>query len=64
MTTYDLRKKTDASSGQKFISLGNNNDTRVTELENKINNQEQKLDQILKLLQNGNNLPNTNKQST
>tara|TARA_Y100000992_G_scaffold80636_1_gene51273 strand:- start:436 stop:630 length:195 start_codon:yes stop_codon:yes gene_type:complete len=64
MTTYDLRKKTDASSGQKFISLGNNNDARVTELENKINNQEQKLDQILKLLQNGNNLPNTHKQST
>ena len=64
MTTYDLRKKTDARSGQKFISLGNNNDARVTELENKINNQEQKLDQILKLLQNGNNLPNTHKQST
>ena len=64
MTTYDLRKKTDASSGQKFISLGNNNDARVTELENKINNQEQKLDQILKLLQNSNNLPNTHKQST
>ena len=64
MTTYDLRKKTDASSGQKFISLCNNNDARVTELENKINNQEQKLDQILKLLQNGNNLPNTHKQST
>ena len=64
MTTYDLRKKTDASSGQKIISLGNNNDARVTELENKINNQEQKLDQILKLLQNGNNLPNTHKQST
>ena len=64
MTTYDLRKKTDASSGQRIISLGNNNDARVTELENKINNQEQKLDQILKLLQNGNNLPNTHKQST
>ena len=64
MTTYDLRKKTNASSGQRIISLGNNNDARVTELENKINNQEQKLDQILKLLQNGNNLPNTHKQST
>ena len=64
MTTYDLRKKTDASTGQRIISLGNNNDARVTELENKINNQEQKLDQILKLLQNGNNLPNTHKQST
>ena len=64
MTTYDLRKKTDASSGQRIISLGNNNDARVSKLENRINNQEQKLDQILKLLQNGNNLPNTHKQST
>ena len=64
MTTYDLRKKTDASSGQKFISLGNNNDARVTELENKINNQEQILDKILELLQNGNNLPNADKQSS
>ena len=61
MTTYDLRKKTDASSGQRIISLGNNNDARVSKLENRINNQEQKLDKILELLQNGNNLPNTNK---
>ena len=61
MTTYDLRKKTDASSGQKIISLGNNNDARVAKLENRINDQEQKLDKILELLQNGNNLPNTNK---
>ena len=64
MTTYDLRKKTDASSGQRIISLGNNNDARVAKLENRINNQEQKLDKILKLLQHGNNLPNTHKQST
>ena len=64
MTTYDLRKKTDASSGQRIISLGNNNDARVAKLENRINNQEQKLDKILVLLQNGNNLPNTHKQST
>ena len=61
MTTYDLRKKTDASSGQKIISLGNNNDARVAKLENRINNQEQKLDKILELLQNGNNLSNANK---
>ena len=61
MTTYDLRKKTDASSGQKIISLGNNNDARVAKLENRINNQEQKLDKIIELLQNGNNIPNTNK---
>ena len=61
MTTYDLRKKTDASTGQRIISLGNNNDARVAKLENRINNQEQKLDKILELLQHGNNLPNTNK---
>ena len=61
MTTYDLRKKTDASSGQRIISLGNNNDARVAKLENRINDQEQKLDKILELLQNGNNLSNANK---
>ena len=43
MTTYDLRKKTDASTGQRIISLGNNNDARVAKLENRINNQEQNL---------------------
>ena len=64
MTTYDLRKKTDASSGQKIISLGNDNDARVAKLENRINNQEQKLDKIIELLQNGNNLPNADKQSS
>ena len=64
MTTYDLRKKTDASTGQRIIPLGSNNDIRVNNLENRINNQEQKLDKILELLQNGNNLPNTHKQST
>ena len=61
MTTYDLRKKTDASTGQRIIPLGSNNDIRVNNLENWINNQEKKLDKILELLQNGNNLPNTNK---
>ena len=61
MTTYDLRKKTDASTGQRIIPLGSNNDIRVNNLENRINNQEKKLDKILDLLQNGNNLPNANK---
>ena len=61
MTTYDLRKKTDASTGQRVIPLGSNNDIRVNNLENRINNQEKKLDKILELLQNGNNLPNANK---
>ena len=63
MTVYDLRKKTKASTGQKITILGNNNN-RVEKLENRINNQEQKLDKILELLQNGNNLPNTDKQSS
>ena len=60
MTVYDLRKKTKASTGQKITILGNNNN-RVEKLENRINNQEQKLDKILELLQNGNNLSNANK---
>ena len=61
MTTYDLRKKTEASTGQRIIPLGSNNDIRVNNLENRINNQEKKLDKILELLQNGNNLSNANK---
>ena len=59
MTTYDLRKKTNASTGQKVIPFSN--DIRVDKLENRINNQEKKLDKILELLQNGNNLPSTDK---
>jgi len=59
MTVYDLRKKTEASTGQKITMLGN--DARVTKLENRINDQEQKLDKILELLQNGNNIPNISK---
>jgi len=62
MTTYDLRKKTHASTGQRVIPLSN--DIRVKNLENRINNQEQKLDKIIELLQNGNNLSNTDKQSS
>ena len=62
MTVYDLRKKTEASTGQKITMLGN--DARVTKLENKINDQEQKLNKIIELLQNGNNLPNADKQSS
>ena len=61
MAVYDLRKKSEASTGQKVISLGSNNDIRVAKLENRINKQEKKLDKILELLQNGNNLPNANK---
>ena len=62
MTIHDLTKKTRASTGQKVTILGPADNTmRVTKLENRINNQEKKLDKILELLQNGNNLPNTNK---
>ena len=64
MATYDLTKKTRASTGQRIIKLGSNNDMRVDYLENKINDQEKKLDKILELLQNGNNLSNTDKQSS
>ena len=64
MAVHDLRKKTNASTGQKTTILGNNNDNRVIKLENRINNQEQKLDKIIELLQNGNNLPNADKQSS
>ncbi len=64
MAVYDLRKKTNASTGQKITIHGNNNDNRVIKLENRINNQEQKLDKIIELLQNGNNLPNADKQSS
>ena len=60
MAIHDLRKKTNASSGQKIMSFNNNNN-RVEQLEKRINDQEQKLDKILELLQNGNNLPDTNK---
>ena len=64
MAIHDLRKKTKASTGQRIIKLGSNNDMRVDYLENKINDQEKKLDKIIELLQNGNNLPNANKQSS
>jgi len=62
MATYDLTKKTRASTGQRIIQLGPvDNTMRVIKLEKRLNDQEQKLDKILELLQNGNNLPDTNK---
>ena len=65
MATYDLTKKTRASTGQRIIQLGPvDNTMRVIKLEKRLNDQEQKLDKILNLLQNGNNLPDTNKQSS
>jgi hypothetical protein len=65
MAIHNLTKKTRASTGQKITLLGPADNTmRVTKLENRINNQEEKLDKILELLQHGNNLSNTHKQST
>jgi len=64
MAIHDLTKKTNASTGQRIIRLGSDNDMRVDYLENRINDQEKKLDKILELLQHGNNLPNTDKQGS
>ena len=65
MAIHDLTKKTKASTGQSVIPLGPvDNTMRVIKLEKRINDQEQKLDKILELLQHGNNLPDTDKQSS
>ena len=65
MAIHDLTKKTRASTGQKITLLGQADNTmRVIKLEKRLDDQEQKLDKILNLLENGNNLPNTHKQST
>ena len=62
MAIHDLTKKTRASTGQRIIRLGPADNTmRVIKLEKRLNDQEQKLDKILNLLQNGNNLPNISK---
>ena len=62
MAIHDLTKKTKASTGQKITRLGAPDNTmRVIKLAKRLDDQEQKLDKILNLLQHGNNLPNTNK---
>ena len=62
MAIYDLTKKTRASTGQKIIPLGPvDNTMRVIKLEKRLDDQEEKLNTIIELLQNGNNLPNANK---
>ena len=62
MAMHDLTKKTRASTGQKITLLGPADNTmRVTKLEKRISDQEQKHNKIIDLLQNGNNLPNTDK---
>ena len=65
MAIHDLTKKTRASTGQKITLLGPADNTmRVIKLEKRLDDQEQKLDKILNLLQHGNNLPYTDKQSS
>ena len=65
MAIHDLTKKTRASTGQKITLLGPADNTmRVIKLEKRLDDQEKKLDKILNLLQHGNNLPNTDKQSS
>ena len=65
MAIHDLTKKTKASTGQKITILGPADNTmRVIKLEKRLDDQEKKLDKILNLLQHGNNLPDTNKQSS
>ena len=65
MAIHDLTKKTRASTGQKITLLGPADNTmRVIKLEKRLDDQENKLDTIIELLENGNNLPNTHKQST
>ena len=48
MATYDLTKKTNASTGQKVVP--SQEEIRVQNLENKVNLQSEKLDKIDKLL--------------
>ena len=61
MAIHDLTKKTKASTGQRIIHLGPvDNTMRVIKLEKRLEDQEEKLNKIIELLQNGNNLPNTN----
>jgi len=54
MATYDLTKKTYGVSGQSKVILGNNNNEsgwkRLQNLENKVEDQSEKLDQITSLL--------------
>jgi len=48
MATYDLTKKTHASTGQKVVP--SDEEIRIQNLENKVASQSDKLDHIVKLL--------------
>ena len=50
MATYDLTKKTNASTGTQVMP--SNQEIRVRNLEQKISEQSDKLDRLLNLLQN------------
>ncbi len=48
MATYDLRQKTNASTGQTIVP--SSQEIRIQKLENKVTSQSEKLDHIVKLL--------------
>jgi len=52
MATYDFRKKTTASTGQKFVNMYPNNNNIKNKMEERVKNLETKLDKILNLLEN------------
>tara|TARA_R110000765_G_scaffold357987_1_gene448212 strand:- start:21 stop:191 length:171 start_codon:yes stop_codon:yes gene_type:complete len=52
MTTYDFRKKSSASTGQKTIHMYPNQNNVKHEMEERVENLEIKLDKILSLLEN------------
>ena len=61
MAIHNLTQKTKASTGMIFGSKETNSEAKLNFLENKINDQEKKLNKIIELLQNGNNISNINK---
>ena len=48
MATYDLRQKTNASTGQTIVP--SSQEIRIQKLENKVSSQSEKLDHIVNLL--------------
>ena len=51
MATYDFRKKSSASTGQKTVHMHPNNNSKH-KIEERVENLETKLDKILSLLEN------------
>ncbi len=48
MATYDLRQKTNASTGQTIVP--SSQEIRIQRLENKVSSQSEKLDHVVNLL--------------